>query len=59
MHATTRHAVGHIVLWGALCGFALMWAFGTRRRRTKSHITEAQLDEMIRETFPASDAPSY
>jgi hypothetical protein len=58
------------ILWGTLFGAALMLVFAPahpsknlakkpRLRRVGHHLTEAQLDEMIEETFPASDPPSY
>jgi hypothetical protein len=50
------------ILWGALCGAVLMYAFAPsvkRLERGNHHLTEAELDEMIEETFPASDPPSY
>jgi hypothetical protein len=39
-----------------------MYAFAPsekRRARGTHRMTEAELDEMIEETFPASDPPSY
>jgi hypothetical protein len=50
------------LVWGALCGAVLMYAFAPSERRQargKHHLTEVELDEMIEETFPASDPPSY
>jgi hypothetical protein len=50
------------ILWGALCGAVFMYAFSPLARRPargNHNLTEAELDEMIEETFPASDPPSY
>lgn len=50
------------ILWGALCGAVFMYAFapsGKRRAVGAHRRTEAELDEMIEDTFPASDPPSY
>lgn len=54
------------ILWGTLFGAALILVFApgpsskkVRPRPGRRHLTESQLDEMIEETFPASDPPSY
>ena len=65
METSTRRVIRGIV-WGTLFGAALVFAFApgycTKRVRPgpgRQHLTESQLDEMIEETFPASDPPSY
>jgi hypothetical protein len=47
-------------LWGLVCGVTIGLSFRNRNVRHRANkMTESQLDEMIQETFPASDAPSY
>ncbi len=61
MEASTRRLIRDI-LWWTFCGAVLVFAFTPsekRPARSRHHLTEAELDEMIEETFPASDPPSY
>jgi hypothetical protein len=58
MKETTRRTIRQIMLWGTLGGLAILYAF-TKPKHRATRLTENQLDEMIEETFPASDPPSY
>lgn len=63
MQQTTRSLI-RLTVWGLCCGAVVALIFAGKRRgrpnaKRKPLLTERQLDQMIEETFPASDAPSY